>query len=151
MSKIVKFNINPRLYFYNDDSDKTLTLKNKNLDKKLKEKIINDLKSNKFKNYLNETIFEELDSENSTELIKGKIVSVIINSNTIRVILKVTNSISNKNIIKIIKENINHVYRSRGHYKTYKFLNYEINIDLSLNGEKDTYIINNFSIVKSNN
>ena len=44
----------------------------------------------------------------------------------------------------MIKENINHVYRSRGYYKDWKFEKYKVYIYLGLISENDKYVINNF-------
>jgi len=46
----------------------------------------------------------------------------------------------------MIKENINHIYRSRGHYKEYKLKDSTVVFDLSLISENDKNTINNFKL-----
>ena len=171
----VEFNLNPRLHFDNDDFYKTVKFNNKKLDKKLKDKIIKDFLSPKFKKILYEDIFNmgSNDINDISQYLDGKILEVNYNNKksnfTVKSSLFLSKSLpkdfssinkkdllnkdeiikllTKKNIIEMIKENINHVYRARGYYKDFKFEKYEVYPDLSLISENDKYVINNFKFI----
>ena len=171
----IEFSLNPRLHFYNDDFYKTIKFNNKKLDKKLKDKIIKDFLSPKFKKILYEDIFNmgSNDINDISQYLDGKILEVKYNNNksnfTVKSSLFLSKSLpkdyssinkkdllnkdeiikllTKKNIIEMIKENINHVYRARGYYKDFKFEKYEVYPDLSLISENDKYVINNFNFM----
>ena len=161
MISSVEFDLNPRLYFTNDESAKKMKFNNKHIDSKLKNNIIKDVISNKFKKYLYDTIFDTPDDDAISEYLDGKNIEIKYNNtkSNFRVIIKLyllksfdnekelLKLINKKNITNMIKENINHIYRSRGHYKEYKLKDSTVVFDLSLISENDKNTINNFKLI----
>ena len=169
MYSLVEFRINPKLDF---DFEKVVSLKNKNIDGSLKTKIIKDLLSNKFKKDLYDIIFNTVsnDINDLSQYLDGTIKSINYNklnsSITIKLKLFLSKSLPKKNsslkkaldepdriklltkanIIELIKENINHIYQSRGHYKNYKLGDQTIYLDLSQTTNSDKYAIHSFII-----
>ena len=171
MYSLVEFRINPKLDF---DFEKVVSLKNKNIDVSLKTKIIKDLLSNKFKKDLQDIIFNTIsnDINDLSQYLNGTINSINYNklnsSITIKLNIFFSKSLPKKNsslglsvlldktdrlklltkenIIELIKENINHIYQARGHYKNYKLGDQTIYLDLSQNSNNDKYAMNGFII-----
>ena len=171
MYKSIQFNINPIIYLYNDNDDKKLLFNN--LEKNLKDKIIKDLLSSKFKNYLYDIIFNVPvnDYNDISQYIDGKILNISYNKEKSNFSVKCNIFISKKipkvkhnvnqdvldnkdykklftkkNITKMIKSQINHFYNSRGHYKKYKFNNYDVYVNLLKMDIGNTNVINNINI-----
>lgn len=168
----VEFYLNPRLLFDSDDFEKILKFTNKKLDYNLKQNIIKDLTSTKFKKLFYEDIFNtgSNDVDDISQYLDGKILEIKYMNDSFRVKLslfvskklpkpysglnkkelypmdKILKLLTKKNIIEMIKDNINHNYRARGHYKDFKFNEYKIYLDLSLNSKNDKYVMNKFSI-----
>jgi len=173
MYKIVEFRINPRIII-DLDSGKTISFKNKHLDSNLKNKIIKDFLSNKAKKHLYENIFNtgSNDNDDLSQYLDGKLVSIKYNKPTDNFIIllhiylsksipkqysslnknellpekDIIKLVSKKNIIKMIKDNINHIYRSSGHFKDYKLDGIDVYVDISLNSGTDKYVMNHFII-----
>ena len=166
MISSVEFDINPRLYISpnkpsNDDSVKTMRFNNNKLNPKIKEIITKDIVSNKFKKYLYKIIFDTENSDDISNYLDGKIKAITYNNNNFRVKIdlflykklvsdktKILKLITKNNIKKLIKENINHVYRSRGHYKTFKVGDNNITISFETLQPNDNYVMNKFSFTK---
>jgi hypothetical protein len=166
MISSVEFDINPRLYISpnkpsNDDSVKTMRFNNNKLNPKIKEIITKDIVSNKFKKYLYKIIFDTENSDDISNYLDGKIKAITYNNNNFRVKIdlflykklvsdktKILKLMTKNNIKKLIKENINHVYRSRGHYKTFKVGDNNITISFETLQPNDNYVMNKFSFTK---
>jgi hypothetical protein len=166
MISSVEFDLNPRLYISpnkpsNDDSVKTMRFNNNKLNPKIKEIITKDIVSNKFKKYLYKIIFDTENSDDISNYLDGKIKAITYNNNNFRVKIdlflykklvsdktKILKLITKNNIKKLIKENINHVYRSRGHYKTFKVGDNNITISFETLQPNDNYVMNKFSFTK---
>ena len=165
------FKINPKLDF---DLEKVVSLKNKNIDGKLKKQIEKDLLSNTFKKDLQDILFNTVsnDINDLSQYLSGTISSIKYNkiNSSITVYLKLFLSkslpkknsslkktvlldesqrlklLTKKNIIEMIKNNINHSYYARGHYKDFKHGKQTIYIDLSQNSKTDKYSIHSFKL-----
>ena len=165
------FKINPKLDF---DLETVVSLNNKNIDGKLKKQIEKDLVSESFKNDLQDILFNTIsnDINDLSQYLSGTISSIKYNkiNSSITVYLKLffskkipkTNSkfkknelldesqrlklLTKKNIIEMIKNNINHIYYARGHYKDFNHGKQTIYLDLSQNSKKDKYAIHSFNI-----
>jgi len=163
---LLEFILRPRIYFYS--SDKLVSFKNKKLDPELKKKIIKDLLSNDFKKYLYSTIFDNgsNDIDDLSQYLDGKVLDISNKTDSFIVNLKLFKSkklpkaysslskgellksedvdklMTGSNIIEMIKLNINHQYRSAGHYKDYNYG--DISIDLSLVSENDKIVMSQF-------
>ena len=162
----LKFNIRPRIYFYS--SNKLVSFKNKKLDPELKKKIIKDLLSQRFKKYLYFSIFTNgsNDIDDLSQYLDGEVLDISYENDSFIVNLRLFisnklpkeysilsksqllkgkelyNLINGSNIIKMIRLNIDHQYRSGGHYKEYN--SGEISIDLSLKSDNDKFVMSNF-------
>jgi hypothetical protein len=94
MISSVEFDINPRLYISpnkpsNDNSVKTMRFNNKNLNPKIKEIIIKDMVSNKFKKYLYKIIFDIENSDEISNYLDGKIKAITYNKNNFNFRVKI--------------------------------------------------------------
>lgn len=162
----LKFTIRPRIYFYG--SNKLVSFKNKNLNPELKKKIIKDLLSSRFKKYLYSSIFTNgsNDVDDLSQYLDGKVLDINYENDSFIVNLRLFISkklpkdfsilsksellkgeelyklMTSNNIIEMIRLNIDHQYRSGGHYKEYN--SGEISIDLSLTSNNDKFIMSNF-------
>lgn len=162
----LKFTIRPRIYFYS--SNKLVSFKNKNLNPELKKKIIKDLLSSRFKKYLYSSIFTNgsNDVDDLSQYLDGKVLDINYENDSFIVNLRLFISkklpkdfsilsksellkgeelyklMTSNNIIEMIRLNIDHQYRSGGHYKEYN--SGEISIDLSLTSNNDKFIMSNF-------
>jgi len=160
----------------NDDSVKTMRFNNNKLNPKIKEIITKDIVSNKFKKYLYKIIFDTENSDDISNYLDGKIKAITYNNNfRVKIDLflykklvsdktkklvsdktkklvsdktKILKLMTENNIKKLIKENINHVYRSRGHYKTFKVGDNNITISFETLQPNDNYVMNKFSFTK---
>ena len=146
--------------------EKIILFNSKKLDLKIKEIVIKSLISPKFKKHLYKCIFEvpSIEYDDISQYLDGKIIDVnydkLNNFFIVKCKLFISNNIpknkynnkkvlsereylklmTKKNIINMIKEQLQHFYSSGGHYKNYKYKNYDIYINL-LN-------INNFKVIK---
>ena len=162
----LEFMFRPRIYIYS--SDKLVAFKNKRLDPELKKEIIKDLLSKDFKKYLYSAIFDNgsNDVDDVSQYLDGEVLDIKNKNDSFIVNLKLFKSktlpkaysslskgellkgeeldklMTGSNIIEMIKLNINHQYRSGGHYKEYN--SGEISIDLSLVSKNDKMVMSHF-------
>ena len=162
----LKFTIRPRIYFYS--SNELVSFKNKKLDPELKKKIIKDLLSSRFKKYLYFCIFKNgsNDIDDLSQYLDGEIIDINHENDSFIINLRLFiskklpkdfsilskkellkgkelyNLMTGRNIIKMIRLNIDHQYRSGGHYKEYN--SGEISIDLTLKNNNDKFVMSNF-------
>ena len=163
---ILSFIIRPRIYFYS--SDKLVAFKNKTVAPELKKKIIKDLLSKDFKNYLYSSIFNNgsNDVDDLSQYLDGEVLDISNETDSFIVNLKLFISktlpkeysslsksellkgkeldklITGSNIVEMIRLNIDHQYRSGGHYKEYN--SGELSIDLSLTSDNDRFVMSHF-------
>jgi len=77
MISSVEFDLNPILYFDSGKPAKKMKFNNKHIDSKLKNNIIKDVISNKFKKYLYDTIFYTPDDDAISEYLDGKNIEIL--------------------------------------------------------------------------
>ena len=169
----LKFSINPKLYIDDDENQYKIPLKtNKHVDNKLLHKILKDMLSLKFKEYLYSCIFDtgSNDNDDVSQYLDGKILNIIHNKSknnfTVETSLlmrkqlpknysslsktellepeKVNKLVTKQKIKEMVSENINHVYQARGHIKDYKTSEANIYVTLGTYSSKD--FVSNFKI-----
>ena len=151
-----------------DEIDEITLKTNKYVDDKLLQKIIDDMLSTKFKKHLYTCIFDtgSNDIDDVSQYLDGKILSIkynksekkftVITSLFLRKQLpknysslsidelyepgKVNKLVTKSKIEKMVKENINHVYSSSGHFEQYK--NGKVAIYVNLDNSNKQFVCN---------
>ena len=168
----LEFTIYPKLYIDDDENEYEIILKkNKYVDNKLLERIIKDMLSSQFKKHLYTCIFDtgSNDIDDISQYLDGKILNINYNKSkknfTIKISLflakkipknysslskkdllepeEINKLLTKKNIKNMVAENINHVYRSSGHFKDYN--KGDVNIYVNLDSSNKRFV-SNFNI-----